>query len=364
MEGNLTEASHEWATRPDDQRFLTLDELGDAVRQRRAECWTKPVATKELTVTVEAGSLLVDAGSYPVGVRPLDEPAVMEPTHWSFSQLSTTAGAPAAYMRKLPPELAAINLQWGLDHGPERPNAMVLGHRNGHQTLRALTSTGYGRVWDEQVVDQIQQVNQDGRWVVPAASYADANPLRATTLYASDRDIFIFLVDPQNPVEAAGETLYRGFFAWNSEVGAATFGLTTFLYRSVCDNRIVWGATNVNELRIRHTRGAPERFAHEGIRALRAYTEERTDRLSGAIERAQSFELGRGEGGWQNWLKDRGFQATVARRAVENARAEQGEDRSLWDIIQGITASARSIQHTDTRVAVETQAGNLMRYVE
>ncbi len=60
------------------------------------------------------------------------------------------------------------------------------------------------------------------------------NPLRATTLYASDRDVFIFLVDDRNPIsfEADGvkRNLFRGFMVWNSEVGSHRFGLMTFLY--------------------------------------------------------------------------------------------------------------------------------------
>ena len=38
--------------------------------------------------------------------------------------------------------------------------------------------------------------------------------------------------------------------------------------------------------------------------------------------------------------------------------------RSLWDIVNGITASARQIRHTEERVKVETAAGRLMRYAE
>jgi hypothetical protein len=57
-----------------------------------------------------------------------------------------------------------------------------------------------GRIWDSQVVAAVERVNEDGRWQIPAASYQARNPKRATTLYASDRDVFIFLVDPNNPV--------------------------------------------------------------------------------------------------------------------------------------------------------------------
>src|SRR5262249_50161769 len=197
----------------------------------------------------------------------------------------------ASYLRKLPAELAAINVQWGLENNPVRDDALVLAQSNGSNHLRAMTSTSYGRIWDHQVVEAVERVNGDGRWQVPAASYATTNPRRATTLYASDRDVVLFLVDPKNPVEVGGEQLFRGFYTWNSEVGSATFGLCTFLYRYVCDNRIIWGATDVRELRIRHTGGAPERFAYEGARYLRRYADEATAKLADGIKAAQAKDL-------------------------------------------------------------------------
>ncbi len=42
------------------------------------------------------------------------EPLV--PTHWSFGQLASLVGAPAAYLRQLPAPIAGINLQYGLAH--------------------------------------------------------------------------------------------------------------------------------------------------------------------------------------------------------------------------------------------------------
>lgn len=58
-----------------------------------------------------------------------------------------------------------------------------------------------------------------------------------TTLYASDRDIFLFLVDDTHPIEAGRlpngepELFFRGFYAWNSEVGSTTLGIATFYLR-------------------------------------------------------------------------------------------------------------------------------------
>src|SRR3546814_13437237 len=73
----------------------------------------------------------------------------------------------------------------------------------------------------------------DTRWKVPRLlnwSTMTHNPFvdvtkDTTTLYASDRDVFLFLVDDAHPIEAAclpngdPDLYFRGFSAWNSEVG-------------------------------------------------------------------------------------------------------------------------------------------------
>lgn len=255
---NIYALSEQWRTRPDDERFLTLADLKAKVLTRKHESWTQTGKPQTLRIVPAPNSITVELFNRTTG-----EPALLTPTHHGFSQLASYAQAPAAYLRTLPSDLAAINLQWGLEHNAVRDNVLTLAQSNGDHKLRAMTSTRYGRIWDAQVVAAVERVNHDGRWKVPAASYAATNPKRATTLYASDRDVFIFLCDPDHAVEVNDSTLYRGFYTWNSEVGAATFGLATFLYNHICDNRIIWGATNVQELRIRHTGGAPERFAYD-----------------------------------------------------------------------------------------------------
>jgi uncharacterized protein with GYD domain len=51
------------------------------------------------------------------------------------------------------------------------------------------------------VVAAVQRINQDNRWHVPLKSYKRQNSKQATTLYASDRDLFVFLVDEARPIE-------------------------------------------------------------------------------------------------------------------------------------------------------------------
>lgn len=357
---NISTASLEWARRPEDERFVTLDELHASVMKRKHESWTATPATNSIRALPYEGGIGVQIYDGTKG-----EDRILAPTNFAFGQLAQYAQAPASYLRRLPPELAAINLQWGLEKDALREDALVLGQSNGGNYLRAMTSTSYGRIWDHQVVEAVQKANEDGRWQVPAASYTTTNPKRATTLYASDRDVFIFLVDPKNPIEVGKEALFRGFYTWNSEVGSAVFGLCTFLYRYICDNRIIWGTTDVKELRIRHTGGAPERFAYEGSRYLKRYSEESTTKLIEGIKSAQSMRVPLNEGNGdtvESWLADRGFTKAQAKASVETARAEEGQARTIWDVINGVTAYARSIPNSDERIQLEAKAGKLMEF--
>ena len=358
-DNNITVASRQWATRPDDQRFLSMEELRNSVLARKRESWTVQTACRDLRILPAADNEL----QLVVHDNAIGRDRQIVPTNWSFSQLATFSGAPGSYLRKLPAELAAINLQWGLDHF-DSGETLILGRDNGNAELRAMTGPTYGRIWDIEVVEAVQRVNADGRWKIPSASYSNSDPRRATTLYASDRDVFIFLCDPHNPVEVGKETLFRGFYTWNSEVGSATFGLTTFLYRYICDNRIIWGASSVQELKIRHTSGAPNRFAYEGARYLQRYAEESTRELQSQIQSAQQKEvksLMSKDQTLEDWLQKRGFTKAQAKSGIERANEEEGQAASVWDLVQGLTAYARTIKHTNDRVDVETKAGKLMQ---
>jgi hypothetical protein len=361
MSNNISVASHQWATRPSDERFLSLADLKASVMKRKNESWTATTMTHELSVLPNGSDLALE-----VYDQTNDRKRQLTPSNFSFGQLSAYAKAPASYLRTLPGELAAINLQWGLEHNNARDSALVLAQSNGDNVLRAMTSTSYSRIWDSEVVQAVERVNQDGRWQVPAASYATTNPKRATTLYASDRDVFIFLVDPKNPISVGGKDLFRGFYVWNSEVGAAVFGLCTFIYEFICDNRTIWNVSEVKELRIRHTGGAPERFAYEGARYLKRYADESTKMIADGIVRAQNTDvpLNVGKGDTvESWLQKKGFTKAQAKASVDSAQAEQGQARSIWDIVRGITAHARSIVHTDERIKLEVAAGKLMEAV-
>ena len=97
----------QWATRPDDERFLSLTELSGFVRGRRDRSQELLATSKRLNITPgrQSGDLVIETDT-------CDAP--LAPTHWGFGQIATLAGAPADYLRSLPAELVADNIRFGL----------------------------------------------------------------------------------------------------------------------------------------------------------------------------------------------------------------------------------------------------------
>ena len=364
--------SSEWFSRPDDERYLNLTELYDTVRRRAERAHARTVESR--AVRVEASR--DDAERLSLIVPGRDEP--ISPTHWSFGQLCSLVSAPASYMRQLPAPLAGINLQHGLlSHRAEL--VKTLEADDGRIELRAVTGPDYGRIWDHELVAAVMKIAGNGtgdtRWKVPGVlDWATMmhNPFvdvtkDTTTLYASDRDVFLFLVDDTHPIEAGrlpnGEPdlYFRGFYAWNSEVGSKTLGIASFYLRAVCQNRNLWGVEGFEEISIRHSKFAAQRFAHEAAPALTSFANSSPAPFVAGIKAARERVVARTDEDRESFLRKRGFSKPETTKIIETVLDEEGrKPESIFDFVQGITALARSKTNQDTRLDLEGKAKKLL----
>jgi len=62
-------------------------------------------------------------------------------------------------------------------------------------------------------------------------------------------------------------------------------------------------------------------------------------------------------------MQKRGFTKSEAESSIRTANQEEGGCRTVWDVVCGITAFARGIQHADSRVVMERKAGKLMKEI-
>ncbi|MCR6734087.1 MAG: DUF932 domain-containing protein [Afipia sp.] len=364
--------SSEWFSRPDDERYLSLTDLHDAVRRRADRAQARTVESRFVRVqaardNAERLALLVPGRDEPVA-----------PTHWSFGQLCGLVGAPSSYLRQLPASLAGINLQHGLlSHRAEL--VKTLEADDGRIELRAVTGPDYGRIWDHELVSAVKKIAGNGtgdtRWKVPGVldwNTMTHNPFvdvtkDTTTLYASDRDVFLFLVDDTHPIEAgrlpdgSPDLYFRGFYCWNSEVGSKTLGIASFYLRAVCMNRNLWGVENFEEITIRHSKFAAQRFAHEAAPALTRFADSSPAPFIAGIKAARERIVARNDEDRDSFLRKRGFSKSETTKIIETVLHEEGRPpESVFDFVQGISALARGKPHQDARLELEGKAKRLL----
>jgi hypothetical protein len=366
----IGDVSAQWFSRPDDQKYLDLSSLRADVARFRDESSAFTVTPREIVARAEGNALTFDVAG-----------RIVEPTNFGFGQMARVISAPAQYLRRLPAPLAAQCVNEGLQQAEEKPISTYI-RQNGSTTLRAVTSTSYGRIFDVDVVDAVMGIAGNGtgdeRWKVPGCidwsskhgiSY---NPnvtitKENTTLYASDRDVFLFLVDDLNPIEVGklnnGEPdlMFRGFYVWNSEVGSRTFGIATMYLRGVCQNRNLWGVEGFQKVVLKHKRLAPQRFIEQAGPALLQYANADTSRLVAGVSAAKRLRLALDDDERIDTLTGMGFGLKVSKEIIETGEMEEGtRPETVWDFAQAISAYARLQTYADARVEIEQIAGKLL----
>lgn len=368
----LMQASRQWASRPDDERFVSLPDLMTKVSRQKQMSNSTVVSSRRLEVRPaedDPRNGLVVAGP---------EGHTANPTHWSFGQLAALSGAPASYLRKLPAPIVADCMNYGFRFNRDAEDiGVLLTHNPGdgmqiapNTELRAATGPNYGRVWNEEIVGALMNKFGDGRtgdFRVPGEFGKQVGITKQnTTIFGSDRDIFVFLADEEHRIEIPNRrngqpgSLARGFFVWNSEVGSQSIGAAFFLFDYVCMNRIVWGVQDFKEIRLRHTKSAPDRWLEEISPVLIEYSNASAAPIEETIRNAREKKV---SDDLDAFLANRFTKSEATAIKAAHEREEGRPIESLWDVTVGITAHAKTLPYQDSRVAFERQGGKILDLV-
>lgn len=368
----LTQANRQWANRPSDERFTSLIDLDAHCANARARSAAKVLPNRALTVQPDAsdeerGLLITGPNGNAVA-----------PSHWAFGQLAQRAGAPAAYLRDLPAPLAADCLNFGLRHTRDVEELGVLLRREetGAATLAAVTGPNYGRIWNNVCTSTLVKLfgsglaRDGGDWQVPqeynfgGKSYDPHYEVtkQNTTLYASDRDMWVFLADENHRIEVPNRrngqsgSLARGFMLWNSEVGAESIGVAAFYFDGMCGNHLIWGAEGFTQIRLRHTAGAPNRWIEELTPALETYSQAGTVTITKALAAARAARIDNVD----EFLRKRFSNRTTSAIKAAHMTDEDRPIETLWDAATAVTAYARSVPYMNERVDLEREGGRIL----
>ena len=371
-------------TRPDDQRFW---DVGEMVRKTRAYA--------DASETIEADMKDLRFETDGEEVKLVSGSNRMRMTHHAFSQVCNGVGAPAHYLRSLKDQdLVTRCLNYGYDQSWDKERTLLVDHSTGSPLLRAKTSDRYSRLWNHEIATELASLGQHG-WRVPAArptwghekmrsriataddiidygvtsalSVKEGDEIAPSGLYASDHDMFAFMVNPDLRVDDGSDGgLMRGFFLWNSEVGVKSIGATSFMLRQVCGNHIVWGAEEVFTMRMVHTGDVRQKLqaliGELGLRQQRsaALDEQRIKKLQETVIADSDKEV-------VDFMQDKRLMtrknAAKAFAIGEEWRDLDGDPRTFWGFANAMTRFSQTgngSRHAETRAKTDSAAGDLI----
>lgn len=355
----ISTAANQYANRPKDERYGSVQALVDVARADREHSAEKVYNLKDLQ--------FVAAGSDGLQLRSPKGQASL--THWAFGQMARILGAPAGYLRTgLPADVAAQCLNVGIARSFVGSTAVLLVQAaNGkpEPTIRSVTSETYGRVWDHDLYGAIAQTitSKDPSWTLPPTW--DGEPAGA---YRGDRDSFVVLTHGgsivNDPSVRGGKDgrMYRGLMIHNSEVGACSVTIEQVLYQYVCGNHNFWGAVIDARFRRRHVGQKTLRDVISEVHQI-AYTW--ANRSAAAdeaiIQSLIDHELAATKEGIIDELKKIGASKEQAEAAY--AQCEQKFDaspRSFWGINQGLTSLSQETAYQSDRLELDLLAAKVL----
>lgn len=418
---NLYAASNQWAHRPEEERFWDLAELERHLLEERAAEREWDFSYNDISlVGTEANDLVLETKK---GTQ-------LALSNWSFTQLCDRLGlAPSMVKSFTMPTIQAIMRErmnnvmavssvdpgddnvdadndWEIlsDEATEAPSTddgtmKLLVKKNGIFTVRSITSTSYGRKWNSDIVSMLRSVAEPNGWRNPPArpAFANATKTRVATeddvlknqsdggginvkvgdiigpagLYKNDRNMFIFLVDDSNPIDDGSEGgLKRGFYISNSEVGERrTLQATFFGYKSICGNHIIWGASNVVNIKLKHTKNSVAKFDDKFAESLGNYHNGDKATESRMIAAAKIHMLGKDKeevvdevykmkSRFPMLTKD--LITSGYEKASQWEHAYNASPRSVWGLMNGLTMVSQHSKFADTRNTIDRAAGSLM----
>jgi hypothetical protein len=354
-------AHREWASRPPDERYASVQALYDAARARRDRTETRDIVTVDLrTEAVTTDDLVLHETSGRTAAL----------THWSFGQLATIAGAPPNYLRTLPAAIASNAVNYGLQR-QRRERQRLFVERTAPWTVHAMTSQRYARVHHAELAARVLDLMVlHPAWHLPLG-YKDGEfgaERVPSGAYLGDRDMFLFLVDGNrdldDPTDRTQSGLFRGFILRNSDVGAAALTLDVFLFRLVCGNHIIWGFQHVAGFRRRHIGASIEEAWTTSLNNVRAALDADTANDRAALLRSVSRELGPTRDAVIDAVMQRlDLSQKQAAEAYTVAEAHETNPRSVWGYVQGLTRLSQRTPWQDGRFALDRAASRLIATV-
>jgi hypothetical protein len=135
--------------------------------------------------------------------------------------------------------------------------------------------------------------------------------------------------------DGSPDLYFRGFYCWISEVGGETLSIASFYLRAVCMNRNLRGVENLEQITIRHSKFAAQRFAHEAARALTSFANSSPAPFVAGIKAARQRIVACTDEDRESFLRKIGFSKSETSKVIETVLGEENrKPESIFHFVQ------------------------------
>jgi hypothetical protein len=334
----LTRANRELYRRTPDETFKTLLELHDHCKvehESSTDVWQLPQ-----TLSPEFHDGIVSLSLERGGVAGLND--------WSFTQLCRLAGVSKETLNRFRPETAANALRDTLPSG--RKPIQLLTTPN---TIRSIHGVSYTRLWNDELIETVRDAAPN--FEPPQTAFSGG-----TGMYCGQQDMFLFMIDPTGWVEFNGEAFAPGFFVWNSEVGRRSLGMQSFWFQRICQNHLVWDATQVVEFTRKHTANVQDGLdeIRRQIQTLVSLRDARRDQFAAVIRKAMSTFLGTDAEEVSRELAKYDIPRHYIKDAMAIAQAQGGF--TIYALVDALTRQTQNLTYVSDRAEADYKIAQLL----
>ena len=332
----LKKAHQELFRRTPDEAYESFDDLYDYCSKQRLQSedlWERP---QDLTLTHDMSVCSGDGSELFLN-------------DWSFSQMCRMAGVSKETVNRLSHRTASKVLEETLPRADKPLQILTTG-----SDVRSIHGVAYTRLWNADLLDVVKEFTSD--FTPPQKAMDDAS----TGLYCGEQDLFAFMIDPTGWAEIDGEAFAPGFFVWNSEVGKRSLGIQTFWFQKVCQNHIVWDATEVVDFSRKHTANV-----RDGLNEIRCILErlvarrdERRDSFEAVMKKAMTERLGNDADEVTMVLSAKKIPRGMIKDAMEIARAQGGF--TIFALVDALTKLSQKVTYAGDRTELDSRIGQLL----
>jgi hypothetical protein len=356
-------------TRQPDAQFDVMERMLDAAQSDMNTSTQRVVETSDLEFAAQNGSIGIKV--YENRSANAETPAPFMLTHYSLMQACRMAKFDTDVVRRLQGkgriDLAVDNLNVLFPNEKNDCKIMLL---DGQKRIRALNGADYSRLWDYTMFDQVNKCLIPNGFVPATVRYGCGALLPAgrTALFRGDQTSFGFFFTNDPAIDDVRLGLLRqGLMIWNSEVGARSFGFSTFYFREDSGTFLIWDRLGEKRKRFVH-RGDINRGFREYMQVIREASRTATGsreedlatfRTAADTKFADSFDEAVEK---LNKLFD--MPKAQAEAVVKASLLPQNGDNgrfTVWSISLGIAYEAAQTSRAESMVDDSVVAGKIIR---